>query len=102
MRHRLVVNVPKASKHVPYGYEMRSYFTHRPDRLLVGYDAAGLELRMLAHFMDDEAYSKAVLEGKESEGTDVHTLNQRMAGLLHEMMVRHSSMPLTMGQVMPS
>jgi len=42
---------------------------------LVGCDASGLELRMLAHYMDDAAYTKEILHG------DIHTANQTAAGL---------------------
>jgi DNA polymerase I len=43
--------------------------------LLVGADASGLELRMLAHYMRDEDYVREVCEG------DIHTKNQTAAGL---------------------
>ena len=49
--------------------------------MLVGADASGLELRMLAHYMGDENYVKTVTEGSSKDGTDVHTVNQRAAGL---------------------
>ena len=42
---------------------------------LVGVDASGLELRCLAHYMDSPEYTNIVLTG------DVHTVNQRAAGL---------------------
>ena len=42
---------------------------------LVGIDASGLELRMLAHYMDDEDYTNEILNG------DIHTANQRAAQL---------------------
>jgi DNA polymerase I-like protein with 3'-5' exonuclease and polymerase domains len=42
---------------------------------LVGFDASGLELRMLAHYMDDEDYTNEILTG------DIHTANQIAAGL---------------------
>ncbi len=58
-----------------YGTEMRSLFTVPRGRKLVGIDVSGLELRMLAHFMNDPAYTKEILEG------DVHTANQKAAGL---------------------
>lgn len=51
---------------------------------LVGCDAEGLELRMLAHYLaryDGGAYAKAVVTGSKEEGTDAHTLTQRVAGL---------------------
>ena len=43
--------------------------------MLVGADASGLELRMLAHYMDDEEYTYEILSG------DIHTANQKAAGL---------------------
>lgn len=71
-----VAQVP-ASKS-PYGKECRGLFGVPPSWLLVGADASGLELRCLAHFMaryDGGAYIKVLLEG------DVHSLNQKAAGL---------------------
>ena len=60
----------------PYGSESRSCWTVPDDKhVLVGMDAKGLELRMLAHYMKDDAYSHEVLEG------DPHTYNQKLAGL---------------------
>jgi DNA polymerase-1 len=41
----------------------------------VGADASGLELRMLAHYMDDADYTNEILTG------DIHTANQKAAGL---------------------
>ena len=58
-----------------YGSESRSCFTVDDGNVLVGCDASGLELRMLAHYMNDSAYTKQILEG------DIHTYNQQMAGL---------------------
>lgn len=80
-RHHDVVNVPKAAEHVFFGKEMRSLFTASTGRVLVGHDADGLELRMLAHYMDDPEYTKTLLEGKKEDGTDIHSVNQRLAGL---------------------
>jgi DNA polymerase-1 len=54
------------------------------DGVLYGSDVAGLELRCLAHYMaryDQGAYGKAVVEGKEEDGTDVHSLNTRALGM---------------------
>jgi len=81
MRHGNVVNVPKAAKHVPFGHEMRSLFIATPGRVLVGYDASGLELRMLAHYMNDPNFTEAVINGRSEDGTDIHTVNQKLAGL---------------------
>lgn len=58
-----------------YGAECRSLFTVPKGYKLVGCDASGLELRMLAHYMKDEQYAKEIVEG------DIHTKNQKAAGL---------------------
>ena len=61
----------------PYGEECRELWTvSNPDtHTLVGTDASGLELRCLAHYMDDPKFTKEVLTG------DVHTANMKAAGL---------------------
>ena len=58
-----------------WGYECRSLFKARKGYKLVGCDASGLELRCLAHYMDDDAYTHEILNG------DIHTKNQQAAGL---------------------
>jgi DNA polymerase I-like protein with 3'-5' exonuclease and polymerase domains len=65
----------------PYGPECRQCWTVEEGNVLVGADASGLELRMLAHYMRDEAYVKTVCEGSSKDGTDIHTINQKAAGL---------------------
>lgn len=65
----------------PYGKECRDLWIVDDGNLLVGIDASGLELRMLAHYMKDSAYVKTVCEGSSKDGTDVHTINQKAAGL---------------------
>ena len=57
------------------GKECRSLFKARQGYKLVGTDASGLELRMLAHYMNDKDYTNEILHG------DIHTANQRAAGL---------------------
>ena len=59
----------------PYGKECRSCWKVPNNYKLVGVDAAGLELRMLAHYANDEEYTYEVTNG------DVHTTNQKAAGL---------------------
>ena len=61
-----------------YGEECRELFKAGDGYKLVGCDAAGLELRMLAHYLafyDGGEYAKTVIEG------DIHSLNQKAAGL---------------------
>lgn len=59
----------------PFGKECRALFTVPSGKKLVGIDASGLELRMLAHYMRDDDYTQEVVDG------DVHTKNQQAAGL---------------------
>jgi DNA polymerase-1 len=65
----------------PYGPECRQCWTVEEGNVLVGCDASGLELRMLAHYMKDDSYVRTVTEGSSKDGTDVHTVNQHAAGL---------------------
>jgi DNA polymerase-1 len=58
-----------------YGSEMRSCWIVPQGYKLVGMDAKGLELRMLAHYMNDAGYTEDVAHG------DPHTRNQQAAGL---------------------
>ena len=58
-----------------YGKECRDCWIVPEGRKLVGVDASGLELRMLAHYMGDEEFTNVLL------GDDIHTRNQMAAGL---------------------
>ena len=58
-----------------YGPECRACWIVPKGYKLVGIDASGLELRMLAHYMNDEEYTDTILTG------DIHTANQKAAGL---------------------
>ena len=58
-----------------YGKECRELWTVDVGKKLVGIDASGLELRMLAHYMKDARYTNEILNG------DIHTANQKAAGL---------------------
>ena len=59
----------------PYGKECRGLWTIDKGYKLVGVDASGLELRMLAHYMNDKDYINEVING------DIHTSNKIAAGL---------------------
>lgn len=76
-----LAQVPKNAPHVPYGKECRELFIAPEGKVIVGCDASGLELRMLAHHMNDPKYIKTVCEGSNEDGTDVHSVNMRAAGL---------------------
>ena len=68
-----MAQVPNLS--APYGKECRSCWTVPEGYKLVGIDASGLELRMLAHYMKDEDFKNEILHG------DIHSANQKLAGL---------------------
>lgn len=70
MRHKFVVNIPSRGLH-----PLRHLFIAGNGKMILGCDGAGLELRMLAHFMNDLVYTQTVLTG------DIHTYNQTLAGL---------------------
>ena len=61
----------------PYGTECRELWTvsNPHTHKLVGTDASGLELRVLASYMKDQTFIEEVVNG------DVHTANMKMAGL---------------------
>lgn len=58
-----------------YGWDCRSCWTVDSGNVLVGADASGIQLRALAHYMNDPRYTKEVCEG------DIHTVNQKAAGI---------------------
>jgi DNA polymerase-1 len=68
-----LAQVPSVS--APYGKECRSFWCVPEGHKLIGCDASGLELRMLAHYMRDERYTNEILSG------DIHTANMKAAGL---------------------
>ena len=59
----------------PYGKECRALWIANKGYKLVGVDASGLELRMLAHYMNDKEYTNEIING------DIHTANKTSAGL---------------------
>jgi len=68
-----LAQVPSSSS--LYGPECRGCWIVAKGNKLVGIDASGLELRMLAHYMNDSKYTNEILSG------DIHTANMKAAGL---------------------
>jgi DNA polymerase I len=56
------------------GAEMRSLWCAPPGKLLVGVDAEGIQLRVFAHYINDEEFTDALVNA------DPHTLNQQILG----------------------
>ena len=75
MTHRNpnMAQVPSVSS--PFGKECRACWTVDEDNVLLGVDASGLEIRMLAHYMADEEFINEIING------DIHTSNQKLAQL---------------------
>ncbi len=57
-----------------FAYECREAWTVPRGSKLVGTDAAGIQLRVLAHYLNDPEYTKTLLEG------DIHTFNKNALG----------------------
>lgn len=58
-----------------YAYEVRSLFIARPGYKFVGFDAKGLEYMCLAHYVNNEHFSRDVIENG-----DIHTWTQHTLG----------------------
>ena len=69
MTHRNpnMAQVPNSGS--PYGEECRNLWIVEKGYKLVGIDASGLELRMLAHYMNDDEYTHEIIQG------DIHWKN---------------------------
>lgn len=62
------------------GRRMRGLWIADVEEYLIGTDAEGIQLRVLAHYLNDKDFTYAVTQGKKEDGTDPHTLNQRALG----------------------
>jgi len=65
--------IPSVSK--PYGDRCRQLWTVDDGSVLVGTDLSGIELRCLAHYMNDKAWTEELLNG------DIHQKNAEAAGV---------------------
>ena len=75
MTHRNPNMAQVPSINSEYGRECRSCWVVEDGNKLIGVDASGLEIRMLAHYMNDEEFTNDIING------DIHTSNQKSAGL---------------------
>ena len=100
-----IVNNPSAQ--ALYGAPMRQCWIASPGHKIVSVDMDSAQLRLLANYMQDPEFTKAVMEGTEEEhfsedkkpnsyyefsdgvykvyvGTDAHTFNARFFGLIDD------------------
>ena len=75
MTHQTPNMAQVPSSNSEYGKECRECWIVPEGRRLVGADASGLELRMLAHYMNDQEFTDVLLK------EDIHTRNQVASGL---------------------
>jgi DNA polymerase I - 3''-5'' exonuclease and polymerase domains len=77
-------NVPKYNEKrpetTPYSDEMRSLWKAGKGRLLVGVDAESIQLRILAHYIDDAEFTASLVSGNKEDGTDPHSVNRNALG----------------------
>lgn len=81
--HRMSHYKPNMAQ-VDSDHRLRELFMADLGHKLVGVDAEGLELRMLAHYLakyDEGVYAEVVHAGDKKLKTDVHSVNQRVAEL---------------------
>ena len=67
-----IVSVEKS-----YGKQMRGLWRVEKDQYLIDVDAEGIQLRVLAHYMNDPVFIKALCQGKEEDETDIHNVNRK-------------------------
>lgn len=66
-----------------YDGPMRKLWCVDDGNYLVGTDAEGIQLRILAHLMQSRAYVNAIVTGKKEDETDIHNVNKRALGIPH-------------------
>ena len=64
-----------------YDHQLRQCWNTPEGSYLVGCDADGIQLRVLADYMwrhfDADMYAKAIMDGKKEDETDIHNMNKR-------------------------
>lgn len=60
-----------------YAHEFRGLWKVPDNRLLIGVDADGIQLRIFAHYCRDDRLVEAILRGNKKDKTDIHSLNQQ-------------------------
>lgn len=66
-----------------YDGQMRELWCVPKGCYLVGTDAEGIQLRVLAHLMKSEEYVHAIVSGRKEDETDIHNLNRKALGMSH-------------------
>jgi len=64
----------------PMNQVLRGLWGVPEDCFLVGCDADSIQLRILAHYINDEEFTYALTQGRKEDKTDPHSVNQRALG----------------------
>lgn len=83
MTHSIVANIP-APKKGKFWKPMRKCFRAPEGYAVVGCDADQCQIRALAHYLNDAEFIDALLNGNKNDGTDIHSLNGKRAGIDRE------------------
>jgi len=62
------------------GAQMRKLWVAPKNRLLVGVDAEGIQLRIFAHYVNDPELTNSLVKGNKADKTDPHSFNQKVLG----------------------
>lgn len=80
---RTAVEVVKSK----YDHHLRECWDTPEGSFLVGCDADGIQLRVLADYLwrhfDADMYARAIMEGKKEDETDIHNMNKKALGVPH-------------------
>lgn len=66
-----------------YDGKLRGLWKADPEAYLVGSDAEGIQLRVLAHYLKSDEYVEAIVNGRKEDETDIHNVNRKALGLTH-------------------
>lgn len=75
-----VPKTPVEEVKAKYDTSMRGCWRASEGAWLVGTDAEGIQLRILAHYMKSPEYVEAITKGNKEDETDIHNLNKRALG----------------------
>jgi DNA polymerase-1 len=68
---------------VDYNARMREFWEVPTEKRLVGVDAEGIQLRILAHYVGNPEYTESIVNGRKEDESDIHNVNKRALGLPH-------------------
>ena len=59
---------------------MRQLWIAPKGHVLIGTDADGIQMRIFAHYVNEEKLTQAILNGNKEDKTDIHSLHQQLLG----------------------